>query len=130
MGAMMVAYAVGMQHVARNNHRAFSRAFRLGLENAELVEQLSRSQLELQRGNQRLEERVAVRTSQLEQHAEALRRAQRLELVGKVAGSLAHDFNNLLTVVLSTATLLKDPRTPSEQREAAVASAPNRRFSV
>jgi signal transduction histidine kinase/ActR/RegA family two-component response regulator len=120
MGAMMVAYAVGMQHVARNNHRAFSRAFRLGLENAELVEQLSRSQLELQRGNQRLEERVAVRTSQLEQHAEALRRAQRLELVGKVAGSLAHDFNNLLTVVLSNATLLKDPRTPSEQREAAV----------
>ena len=120
MGAMMLAYAIGMQHVARNNHRAFSRAFRLGLENATLVEQLSRSQRELQEGNQRLEERVALRTGQLEQHAEALRRAQRLELVGKVAGSLAHDFNNLLTVVLSNATLLKDPHTTPDQRLGAV----------
>jgi two-component system, cell cycle sensor histidine kinase and response regulator CckA len=120
MGTMMLAYAAGMQNVARTNHRAFSRAFRLGLENAALVEQLSRSQRELQEGNQRLEERVALRTGQLEQHAEALRRAQRLELVGKVAGSLAHDFNNLLTVVLSNATLLKDSHTPSDQRHSAV----------
>jgi signal transduction histidine kinase len=120
MGAMMLAYAAGMQHVARNNHRAFSRAFRLGLENAALVERLSQSQRELQESNQRLEERVALRTAQLEQHAEALRRAQRLELVGKVAGSLAHDFNNLLTVVLSNATLLKDSHTTSDQRHGAV----------
>jgi CheY-like chemotaxis protein len=68
MGAMMLAYAVGMQHVARNNHRAFSRAFRLGLENAELVQQLSGSQRELEEGNQRLEEGMALRTVQLEQH--------------------------------------------------------------
>lgn len=120
MGTMMLAYAAGMQNVARNNQRAFSRAFRLGLENAALVEQLSQSQRELQESNQRLEERVALRTGQLEQHAEALRRAQRLELVGKVAGGLAHDFNNLLTVVLSNATLLKDSHTPSDQRHSAV----------
>lgn len=120
MGAMMLAYAAGMQHVARNNHRSFSRAFRLGLENDALVEQLSLSQRELQEGNQRLEERVALRTGQVEQQAEALRRAQRSELVGKVAGSLAHDFNNLLTVVLSNATLLKDSQTTSDQRHGAV----------
>ena len=38
MGAMLLTYAVGMQRVARNNHGAFERAFRLGIENAELLQ--------------------------------------------------------------------------------------------
>ncbi len=112
MGILMLVYAVGIQYVAMNNHRAFDHAFRLGLENAELVAQLSRSQLEL-------EQRVLARTTQLEQRSEALRRAQRLEVVGKLAGSLAHDFNNLLTVVLGNASTLKDASIDDEHRQAA-----------
>ncbi|HEX2871093.1 MAG TPA: hypothetical protein VHP33_07555, partial [Polyangiaceae bacterium] len=41
MGAMLVAYAIGMLRVAQINHAAFARAFRLSIENAKLLDQLS-----------------------------------------------------------------------------------------
>ena len=108
MGAMLLAYALGMQHVARNNHVAFARAFRLSIENADLLDRLSLSQIDLQQTNRTLEHRVLERTKALEQQGDALRQAQRLEVAGRLAGGLAHDFNSLLTVVINNAAALSE----------------------
>ena len=120
MGAMLLAYAVGMQRVARNNHAAFARAFRLSIENADLLDRLSLSQVDLQQTNRTLEHRVLERTRALEQQGEALRQAQQLEVAGRLAGGLAHDFNSLLTVVINNAAALKE--SPSLDEHAKLAA--------
>jgi CheY-like chemotaxis protein/signal transduction histidine kinase len=111
MAAMLTAYAVGMRRVALNNHRAYTRALHLGAANSDLLAALSASEVELRDANRTLEQRVLERTKTLEEQAEALRRAQRLEIAGRLAGSLAHDFNSLLTVVINNASHLQQSQT-------------------
>lgn len=42
----------------------------------------------------------------IEEHSEALARARRMEVIGRLTGGIAHDFNNLLTAVLGNLEML------------------------
>jgi signal transduction histidine kinase len=107
MGAMEAVYGAVLYATARNSHRALSHGLALRFENEALFDRLEQN-------NHTLEQRVAERTEAFERQEEALRTAQRMEAVGRLAGGIAHEFNNVFTVVLANATVLaEDPRLPA-----------------
>jgi two-component system cell cycle sensor histidine kinase/response regulator CckA len=68
--------------------------------------------------------------SDLKRAEERLRRAQRMEAVGRLAGGVAHEVNNMMTIILGFSDLLSrgsdgggDPREVEEIRKAAMRAA-------
>lgn len=73
----------------------------------QLAEALSYSNERINESNQQLEERVQVRTRELEAARERAMRSEKLALIGQLSGGIAHDLRNPLGAIKNAAYLAK-----------------------
>jgi signal transduction histidine kinase/CheY-like chemotaxis protein len=114
--------------LAHSLERQRGDAIRRAEELADAMFALRRTDTELRRLNETLEQRVAERTAALEAEVvererirETMRETQKLEALGQMAGGIAHDFNNLLTIIMGNAGFLEDRLPEGHERKAAAA---------
>jgi PAS domain S-box-containing protein len=77
------------------------------IENAELMESLEKARRELQVYADQLEQKVEERTRELREIQDKLLRAQRLAVIGELAGMVGHDLRNPLTSIAGATYYLK-----------------------
>jgi len=77
------------------------------IENAQLIESLSKARKQLEAHAEKLEQKVKERTRELKKSQEQLLKAQRLAVIGELAGMVGHDLRNPLTSINGAAYYLK-----------------------
>ncbi|MEM2879958.1 MAG: PAS domain S-box protein [Candidatus Bathyarchaeia archaeon] len=77
------------------------------IENADLMESLEKARKELEIYANQLEEKVEERTRELKEMHDKLLKAQRLAVIGELAGMVGHDLRNPLTSIAGAAYYLK-----------------------
>jgi len=73
----------------------------------QLAEALSHSNQQMNQWNQQLEERVQIRTQELETARERAMRSERLAIIGQLSGGITHDLRNPLGAIKNAAYLAK-----------------------
>lgn len=79
----------------------------ISLDNARLVEKMKQAEASLHKHREHLEEMVEERTRQLRKIQDDLLVAERLAVLGQLAGSISHEIRNPLNVISSSAYFLK-----------------------
>jgi signal transduction histidine kinase len=79
----------------------------MAIENAELIKNLKDARKLLEAYTSSLEQKVEERTHQLKESQEQLLRAQRMAVIGELAGMVGHDLRNPLTSIGGAAYYLK-----------------------
>lgn len=77
------------------------------IENAELMERLEKARKELEDYANQLEEKVEERTRELREMHDKLLKAQRMAVIGELAGMVGHDLRNPLTSIAGATYYLK-----------------------
>jgi signal transduction histidine kinase len=82
------------------------------IENAQLIESLREARKQLEEYTGQLEQKVEERTGELKKSQEQLLKAQRLAVIGELAGMVGHDLRNPLTSISGAEYYLKKRLSP------------------
>ncbi|MCX8177964.1 MAG: GAF domain-containing protein [Candidatus Bathyarchaeota archaeon] len=85
----------------------FLRPAALAIENAQLIDSLEKAREELKEHAEQLEQKVMERTRALVEFQDKLLKAQRMAVIGELAGMVGHDLRNPLTGMATAAYYLK-----------------------
>ncbi len=90
-----------------NMTKLFTYEAAISLENVKLMEKMKQAEAALKRHREHLEEMVEKRTHQLSKMQEDLLIAERLAVLGQLAGGISHEIRNPLNVISTSAYYLK-----------------------
>lgn len=83
-------------------------------EEVESKERIRQLNLELERRNEDLEQKIQERVAELRQTEAQVQQLQKMDAVGRLAGGVAHDFNNILGAISLYCDLLDDEANQAE----------------